>query len=132
MGCNGAACCTMLSRTSGFATANLLHELSAMGEPQDTPPPTVEQIFTEHMPKVYKLARHMLGNDADAEDVAQDVLLQVVRKLPSFRGEADIGTWLHRITVNAALDHRARRARREQHQAEGPLDEHLEDGDDRP
>jgi RNA polymerase sigma-70 factor (ECF subfamily) len=52
----------------------------------------------------------MLGNDADAEDVTQDVLLQVVRKLDTFRGEAAFPTWLHRVTVNAALGLRRSRA----------------------
>jgi RNA polymerase sigma-70 factor (ECF subfamily) len=52
----------------------------------------------------------MLSNAADVEDVTQDVLLQVVRKLDTFRGEADLTTWLHRVTVNAALVHRRKRA----------------------
>ena len=89
---------------------------------------TPERVFREHAPRVYSLARRMLGNDADAEDVAQDVLLQVVRKLDTFRGEANLGTWLHRITVNAALAHRAKRARREQREQHEPLDLFLHDG----
>jgi RNA polymerase sigma-70 factor, ECF subfamily len=102
-----------------------------MDEPQKapTPPPlTPEQIFNEYAPRVYNLARRMLGNDADAEDVTQDVLLQVVRKLNTFRGESDISTWLHRVTVNAALAHRARRARREEHEVRDPLENFLQDG----
>src|SRR5438445_13663130 len=63
---------------------------------------TPEQVFRDYAPRVYNLARRMLGNDADAEDVTQDVLLQVVRKLDTFRGEAALPTWLHRVTVNAA------------------------------
>jgi RNA polymerase sigma-70 factor (ECF subfamily) len=73
---------------------------------------TAEHVFHEFAPRVYSLARRMLGNDADAEDVTQDVLLQVVRKLDTFRGEAELSTWLHRVTVNAALAHRRRQARR--------------------
>jgi RNA polymerase sigma-70 factor (ECF subfamily) len=42
----------------------------------------------------------------------------VVRKLDSFRGEADLATWLHRITVNAALAHRRKQARRRERQVE--------------
>ena len=53
---------------------------------------TPERVFREHGPRVYHLARRMLGNDADAEDVAQDVLLQVVRKLDTFRGESILGS----------------------------------------
>ncbi|HEX5271689.1 MAG TPA: sigma-70 family RNA polymerase sigma factor, partial [Gemmataceae bacterium] len=75
----------------------------------------------------YNLARRMLSSDADAEDVTQDVLLQVVRKLPSFRGESAFPTWLHRVTVNAALQHRRRRAARDEHRERAPLDIVLEE-----
>src|SRR5437588_2898331 len=92
------------------------------------PPLTAEQVFRDHAPRVYNLARRMLGNDADAEDVTQDVLLQVVRKLNTFRGESDISTWLHRVTVNAALAHRGKRARRQEHEIHDPLDNFLENG----
>src|SRR5437588_475570 len=62
---------------------------------------TVEEVFRDHAGAVFGLARRMLGNDADAEDVTQEVLLQVVRKLDTFRGEAALATWLHRVTANA-------------------------------
>src|SRR4051812_33474686 len=73
----------------------------------------------------------MLGNDADAEDVTQDVLLQVVRKLDTFRGDAQISTWLHRVTVNAALAHRQKRANRQKREttdADPDLMEHAAPG----
>ena len=89
---------------------------------------TAEQVFRQYAPRVYHLARRMLGNQADAEDVTQDVLLQVVRKLNTFRGEADPYTWLHRVTVNAALAHRNKRARREEHERHDPLNHFLETG----
>jgi RNA polymerase sigma-70 factor (ECF subfamily) len=83
------------------------------GEGQDSPARlTAEAIFHQHARRIYDLARRMLANDADVEDVAQDVLLQVVRKLDTFRGEADFATWLYRVTVNAALAHRRRSAPR--------------------
>jgi RNA polymerase sigma-70 factor, ECF subfamily len=91
-------------------------------------PPTVEEVFRHHAPRIYNLARRMLGNDADAEDVTQDVLLQVVRKLGTFRGESALTTWLHRVTVNAALAHRRKRASREDRRVHDPLDSFLEDG----
>src|SRR5438093_6475777 len=83
---------------------------------------TPDRVFTDYAPRVYNLARRMLGNDADAEDVTQDVLLQVVRKLNTFRGESAFPTWLHRVTVNAALAHRRKRATRQQRQTHDPLD----------
>jgi RNA polymerase sigma-70 factor (ECF subfamily) len=79
----------------------------------ESEPLTPERVFREHAPRIYHLARRMLGNDADAEDVTQDVLLQVVRKLHTFRGDAQLTTWLHRVTVNAALALREKRANRE-------------------
>ena len=93
------------------------------------PPPeklTPELVFREYAPRIYNLARRMLGNDADAEDVTQDVLLQVVRKLDTFRGDAQISTWLHRVTVNAALAHRQKRANRQKHESGEAADDLLE------
>jgi RNA polymerase sigma-70 factor, ECF subfamily len=87
---------------------------------------TPELVFREYAPRIYNLARRMLGNDADAEDVTQDVLLQVVRKLDTFRGDSQISTWLHRVTVNAALAHRQKRANRQKHETGDVGDELLE------
>src|SRR6266481_6123712 len=87
---------------------------------------TPDQVFRDYAPRVYNLARRMLGNDADAEDVTQDVLLQVVRKLDSFRGESAFPTWLHRVTVNAALAHRRKRAGRDKRRAPESLDSVLD------
>src|SRR6516225_4132620 len=101
---------------------------TAAPPPRHPAPATAEEVFHLYGPRVYSLARRMLGSDADAEDVTQDVLLQVIRKLPTFRGEAAFPTWLHRVTVNAALSHRQKRARREQRQVHDPLDKLFEDG----
>src|SRR2546427_3789423 len=90
---------------------------------RDGPPATPEIVFREYAPRVYNLARRMLANDADAEDVTQDVLLQVVRKLDTFRGEAAFPTWLHRVTVNAALANRRKRSRRDEGRVYDPLDQ---------
>jgi RNA polymerase sigma-70 factor (ECF subfamily) len=87
---------------------------------------TPETVFREHAPRIYHVARRLLGNDADAEDVTQDVLLQVVRKLGTFRGESQLSTWLHRVTVNAALAHRQRRANRRRRETAEAADERPE------
>jgi RNA polymerase sigma-70 factor (ECF subfamily) len=87
---------------------------------------TPELVFREYAPRIYNLARRMLGNDADAEDVTQDVLLQVVRKLDTFRGDSQISTWLHRVTVNAALAHRQKRSNRQKYEGGEAGDELLE------
>jgi RNA polymerase sigma-70 factor, ECF subfamily len=72
---------------------------------------SADQVYRDYARRVYHTARRMLQSDLDAEDVTQDVLLQVVRNLHTFRGESAFPTWLHRVTVNAVLLHR-RRARR--------------------
>jgi RNA polymerase sigma-70 factor (ECF subfamily) len=88
-----------------------------------TAPLSAEQVFHDYAPRVYHMARRLVRSDVDAEDVTQDVLLQVVRKLPTFRGEAAFPTWLHRVTVNAALSHRRRRAVRQEHRLGDSLDD---------
>lgn len=93
-----------------------------------TAPLSAEQVYHDYAPRVYSMARRMVANDADAEDVTQEVLLQVVRKLPSFRGDSAFPTWLHRVTVNAALSHRRRQAVREEHGLTRSLDAYGEDG----
>jgi RNA polymerase sigma-70 factor (ECF subfamily) len=92
------------------------------------PPPSAEEICREHAPRIYALALRMLGNQADAEDVTQDVLLQILRKRHTFRGEAAFSTWVHRVTVNAVLAFRRRRGVREEPRIRVPVEDFLEDG----
>lgn len=95
---------------------------------QKQPVPTPEEIFRDYAPRIYHLARRMLGNEADAQDVTQEVFVQVMRKLPSFRGEAAFPTWLYRVAVNAALAFRRKRAVREEGRIQDPLEDFREDG----
>jgi RNA polymerase sigma-70 factor (ECF subfamily) len=85
-------------------------------------------VFHAYAGRVYNLARRMLAQDADAEDVTQEVLLQVVRKLHTFRGDAELTTWLHRVTVNAVLVHRRKRAYRPEFQSSAPLEGFVTNG----
>ena len=64
-----------------------------------------ERIYRRHHPRVYALCLRMLRNSSQAEDLAQEVFIQLYRKLHTFRGEALIGTWLHKLTVNQVLMH---------------------------
>ena len=54
-------------------------------------------------PKIYQLAFRYLRNKEDAEEVTQDVLLKVFRKVGAFRGDAALSSWIYRITFNAAM-----------------------------
>jgi len=87
---------------------------------------TAEVVFREYAPRIYHIARRMLGNDADAEDVTQDVLLQVIRKLDTYRGDSQLSTWLHRVTVNAALAYRQKRSNRQRRETNEASDQILE------
>jgi len=62
----------------------------------------------------------MTGNVVEAEDLAQEVFIQLFRKIGSFRGESAFTTWLHRLTVNQVLMHfRKRGVRLEQTTEDG-------------
>jgi len=70
------------------------------------------ELVSRHKDRVFRLAASILGPDAhaDAEDLTQEVFLQVYRKLHSFRGRSTFATWLYRLTFNRAVE-RCRRAR---------------------
>src|SRR5215468_10009046 len=62
--------------------------------------------------RVYALALRMLGNPDEAADASQEILIRVVTRLGTFRGEAAFPTWVHRVASNYLLTARARRAER--------------------
>ena len=62
-----------------------------------------ERIYRLHSRKVYTLCLRMVGDRADAEDLTQDVFLQLFRKINTFRGDSAFSTWLHRMAVNIVL-----------------------------
>ncbi|HEY7687214.1 MAG TPA: RNA polymerase sigma factor [Dongiaceae bacterium] len=67
-------------------------------------------LVDRHLRRITALAGRMLGNRADAEDVAQDVFLRVWQQAPKWRsGEAKFSTWLHRVTLNLCTDRLRRR-----------------------
>lgn len=68
-----------------------------------------ERIYQLHSSRVYALCLRMLGNTAEAEDLAQEAFLLVFRKIGTFRGDSAFSTWLHRLTVNLVLMRRRRK-----------------------
>ncbi len=71
-----------------------------------------QELYRNHRRDVARLVARLLGPRGDAEDVIQEVFIQVFRSLVSFRGESRFTTWLHRVTVNVTLMHiRAARSR---------------------
>lgn len=64
-----------------------------------------ERIYRLHHSRVYSVCLRMVRDRSVAEDLTQEVFIQLYRKLHTFRGESTIGTWLHRLTVNQVLMH---------------------------
>lgn len=61
-------------------------------------------LYDRHIERVFNTALHFLQNENEAEEIAQDVFVEVVRSAKSFRQEAKVSTWLYRITSNKCLD----------------------------
>ena len=90
-------------------------------------------LVERHSRYLFSVAHRMTGSAADAEDVVQEAWLKAHRQLGGFEARADVRTWLHRITVNCAIDFiRARRHREDAHDPadleQGPLSERGADG----
>ena len=97
------------------ATDHALAQASAEGDMQ-----AFEEIYQRHNRRVYSLCLRMTQNVSEAEDLAQEVFIQLFRKIGSFRGESAFTTWLHRMTVNQVLMHfRKRSVKLEQTTEEG-------------
>ena len=62
-----------------------------------------ERIMRQYNQRLFRVARSILRDDADAEDALQDAYVQAYRKLDDFRGDAELSTWLTRIVINQAL-----------------------------
>ena len=61
-------------------------------------------LLERHYDRMYRLAYRFCGNHADAEDLAQDICVDLPSKLRSYRGDAQFTTWLYRVVVNASRD----------------------------
>ena len=61
------------------------------------------QLFREHIVAMTAVARRFLGDGIDANEAVQDAFVSAFRAMSAFEGTSKLGTWLHRITVNACL-----------------------------
>ena len=115
----------LLARTDGHVTAGEtetnsasdygLAQAAAAGDMQ-----AFDELYQRHSRRVYSLCLRMTGNISEAEDLTQEVFIQLFRKIGSFRGESAFTTWLHRLTVNQVLMHfRKRSVKLEQTTDEG-------------
>ena len=71
-----------------------------------------QELMDAHLPRVWRVVWRILRHREDTEDVVQEVFLAAHGALETFRGEARFSTWLHRIAVNRALNHRSLAAER--------------------
>ena len=70
-----------------------------------------EQLVVAYRDQVFRLALRMCGNEADADEVAQEAFLSAWKALPNFRGDSQFSTWLYQLTSHAAIDLMRRKKR---------------------
>jgi len=72
--------------------------------------PAFELIYQRYHRRTYSLCLRMTNSQTEAEDLTQEVFIQLFRKIGSFRGDSAFSTWLHRLTINQVLMHFRRRS----------------------
>jgi RNA polymerase sigma-70 factor (ECF subfamily) len=87
-----------------------------------------EELVRTHAGRMLSVARRMLRNDDDANDAVQDAFLSAFRAIDRFEGGSRLGTWLHRIVVNAALMKLRTRRRKPEEPLDPLLPRFLDDG----
>lgn len=83
-------------------------------------PSAVQQIYERHAAAVYRRLTHLVGADAEREDLMQEVFADLFRQLDSYRGAASLRTYLFRIVSNKAYDHLRQRQRRRRTVVDSP------------
>jgi RNA polymerase sigma factor (sigma-70 family) len=71
--------------------------------------PAARILTLRHAPRIFALARRMLGDTAEAEDVTQETMLRLWRIAPDWQDRAAVGTWLYRVASNLCVDRLRRR-----------------------
>lgn len=94
-------CLSFADSATGRVNSSSLKETIRAAQQGDAA--AFEVIYQLHCRRVYTLCLRMLRDSAEAEDLSQDVFVQLFRKIHTFRGESAFSTWLHRMTVNLAL-----------------------------
>jgi RNA polymerase sigma-70 factor, ECF subfamily len=92
-----------------------------------------EIIYQRYNRRTYSLTFRMTGSQTEAEDLTQEVFIQLFRKIGSFRGDSAFSTWLHRLTVNQVLMHfRKRSFKNEKTSEDGEMPEQTVTGSANP
>lgn len=88
-----------------------------------------ELLYERYHRRTYGLCLRMTNSQTEAEDLTQEVFIQLFRKIGSFRGESAFSTWLHRLTVNQVLMHfRRRSVKNEKTSEDGEIPEQIVPG----
>jgi len=88
-----------------------------------------ELLYERYHRRTYSLCLRMTSNPTEAEDLTQEVFIQLFRKIGSFRGDSAFSTWLHRLTVNQVLMHfRRRSVKNEKTSNDGEIPEQIVPG----
>jgi RNA polymerase sigma-70 factor (ECF subfamily) len=67
--------------------------------------PSFQQIYEQYKNKVFNTVLSYVQNTEDAEELTQDVFIEIHRSLAKFEGRSQLSTWIYRISVNRSLDH---------------------------
>lgn len=93
----------------------------------------VKELAERYTHRIYQMALRHMKNREDAEEVTQDVLMKVYRKVDRFRGDAALSSWIYRITFNTAMSRlRTHRAERAAEQERDRTAAARQQGEDRP
>ncbi|HEY0427346.1 MAG TPA: RNA polymerase sigma factor [Pyrinomonadaceae bacterium] len=92
-----------------------------------------ELLYERYHRRTYSLCMRMTNSQTEAEDLTQEVFIQLFRKIGSFRGDSAFSTWLHRLTVNQVLMHfRRRSVKNEKTSESGEMPEQTVSGTENP
>jgi len=89
-----------------------LNELDLIQKLREGDEQAFKSLVTNYQDLVFNTALGIVQNSEDAEDVAQEVFIQVYRSIDQFKGDARLSTWIYRITTTKALDHLRSRKRK--------------------
>ncbi len=87
-----------------------------------------EVLYRRYVSSVYRQAINLVGNEAEAEEVVQEVFLTLYEKAKTFRGDSAFSTWLYRLTVNTTLMKLRRRKRTKEVAFDDYLPQYQDDG----
>lgn len=90
----------------------MLHQEELIAGLQARDESAFRKLVEEWQDMVYNTALGIVQNVADADDITQDVFIQVYQSVSSFKGESKLSTWLYKITLSKALDHEKKRKRK--------------------